>query len=247
MSKALYVSRVAPGLSEEERSKLIFEETSNLEQELLSKSTKTSRWSKFFGLLNTILNLIVIVCSAIIVIISAIVECQNIPVIVLGGVIFAISSSNELLKLGPRGFNYQQGTIRLRRIRRQLKDILFMFHTYTTEQVLAFLSSFHAEIDEIDLDLYKSSMTGEVKYENGNLILTDSQPNTPNTPLPDNSHIHIHIDTPPASQNNSPINSPNNSQNNSPSSSPKNTLDVLKKDSLPKIHIRRDSLSLEDL
>jgi len=235
MSKALYVSRVGHGLSDEERSKLVFEETSLLEQELFQKSAKTSRWSKVFGLLNTILNLVVIVCSAIIVIISAIIECQNIPVIVLGGVIFAISSSNELLKLGPRGFNYQQGTIRLRRIRRQIRDILYMFHTYTTEQVLAFLSSFRAEIDDIDLDLYKSSMTGEVKYEGGNLKITDSQPNTPNTPLSENSHIHIHIDTPPGSNNNSP--------NNSPSSSPKSSLDVLRRNSLPKIPIKKESLT----
>jgi len=226
MSKSLYASRVAPGLTDEQRSKLVFEETSLLEQELLDKSTKTSRWSKVFGSLNTILNLIVIVCSAIIIILSALTECQNIPVIVLGGVIFAISSSNELLKLGPRGFNYQQGTIRLRRIRRQIRDILYMFHTYTTEQVLAFLSSFRAEIDDIDLDLYKSSMTGEAKYENGNLKLTDSHPNTPNTPLHENSHIHIHIDTPPSSGN------------NSPSSSPK-----LGKDSLPQIPIKKDSLT----
>ena len=206
MNEIIYTSRVAPNLTEQERTKLIFEETVNLEDELLKKATKTSRWSTAFGYLNTGLNLIIIVCSAIIVIISSIVECQNIPVIVLGGIIFAITGANELLKLGPRGFNYMQGTIRLRRIRGQIRDIIYMFHTYTSEQILAFLSSFRAEIDDIDLDLYKSSMTGEAKFEGGTLKI--SQPNTPRRDSiagKENSHIHIHIDnTPSSSPNSSP-------------------------------------------
>lgn len=218
MSKFIYTSRMAPGLNEEQRSKLIFEESVNLEEELKRKTAKVSRWSSIFGLCNTGLNLAVIVSSAIIVIISSVVECQNIPVIVLGGIIFAISGANELLKLGSRGFNYLQGMIRLRRIRGQIRDIIYMFHTYTNEQILAFLSTFRSEIDDIDLDLYKSSMTGEAKYEGGALKI--SQPNTPtrdSIPGKENSHIHIHID---------------NSPNNSPSSSPRNSLDLLPKEEI---------------
>jgi len=214
-------------LNEEERAKLIFGELENLEEELFKKSGKIKKYSSIFQILNTVLNLTIIISSAIITILTAIYNFQNIPAIVLGGIIFFISSTNELLKLGARGYYYRQGSARLRRILGQIRDILYMYHTFNSEQILAFLSSFRAEIDEIDLDLYKSSMSGDVKFGNDIRIL-DIENQHKNS----DSHIHIHIDTTPSSspQNsphvspkNTPHISPNNSPYNSPHISPKNS------------------------
>ena len=215
----LYNSRVAPGLNSEQRSKMVFEETALLEEELYKKSLKTSIWSNFFSGLNTILNIIVILSSAVIVTVTAINNFQNLTAIILGGVIFAISGISALLKLSDRGFNYRKGTVRLRRIRGQVRDILYMFHTYTSEQVLAFLSSFRSELDDIDLDLYQTGLSGEAKFGNGLRVLehSNSNPNSQqSTPLPRHD-IHIHIDPSPE---NSPYNSPRDSPHPSPHPSP---------------------------
>ena len=207
----IYNSRVAPGLNSEERSKMVFEETALLEEELYKKSLKTSIWSNFFSGLNTFLNIVVILSSAVIVTVTAINNFQNLTAIILGGVIFSISGISALLKLSDRGFNYRKGTVRLRRIRGQVRDILYMFHTYTSEQVLAFLSSFRSELDDIDLDLYQTGLTGEAKFGNGLRVVdhSNSNPNSQqNTPLPRHD-IHIHIDP-------SPENSPHSSPRGSP-------------------------------
>lgn len=197
-------------LNDDERARLIFNEMEKMEKGLFKKSSKIKRLSTIFQILNTVLNLIVIVSSAVITILTAIYNFQNVQAIVLGGVIFAISSSNELLKLGPRGYYYRQGSIRLRRILGQIRDILYMYHTFNSEQILAFLSSFRAEIDEIDMDLYKSSMSGEVKFGNEIRIVDIENQNSHSpkgspTPSAKDSHIHIHIDSPSTSPNSSPI------------------------------------------
>lgn len=229
--KNLYNSRVAQGITEEDRNKLIFEETTKLEQHLDKKTSKISKWAAFLSVLNTVLNLSIVILSAVIVVVTSINNFQNVTAIVCGGVIFAISGINQLLKLGDRGFNFRQAVVRIRRIRGQLRDILYMFHRYTSEQVLAYLSSFRSEIDDIDLDIYRASMTGEAKFGNGLRIEErQSNPSTPilshtpvllHTPPRENSHIHIHIDSP----NGSPNGSPNNSPKNSPRTTSKNSLE----------------------
>lgn len=226
----LYRAR-ATDINDEERCELVFSEIQNLEEEVRKKSIKTSNKSKLFWWINTLLNLTIIFSSATIVIIMAINNFQNVAAIVLGGLIFAISGVNELLKLGSKGYYYKQGTFRLRRIRQQARDIIYMFQNFTNEQVLAFISSLRTEIDEIDMDLYNSSMIGEARFGNGLRIISNapstpifkppSTPNLdPNPPTP--PHIHIHID------------SPNNSPNSSPNSSPRNSriLDSIRKPSI---------------
>jgi DNA-binding FrmR family transcriptional regulator len=194
-------------INEEERAKLIFDEMENMEKSLFKKARKIKKYSTIFQIVNTILNLTIIVSSAVSLILTAIYNSNNVQAIVVNALIFTICSVNELLKLGPRGYYYRQGNMRLRRILGQIRDILYMYHTFTAEQILAFLSSFRAEIDEIDMDLYKNSMTGEVKFANDIRINIDSQQNTPQHSPKKNSdsHIHIHIDSSSNTPNHSPI------------------------------------------
>lgn len=250
----LYNAR-ANGLTDNERSKLVFLEVKSLEDEVAKKSIRTSRKSSIFWWINTLLNLIVIVSSGTIVIIMGINNFQNIPAIVLGGLIFVISGCNELLKLGSKGYYYRQGTYRLRRIRQQTRDLIYMFHNYTIEQILAFISSLRTEIDEIDMELYKSSMIGDAKFGNGLRIINEparvtptyqnsqnsyhsqnSEQNnsTPGTP----SHIHIHID----SGNSSPTDSPR-SDSKSTSRPPSRNLSMVEplRLSLPNIKFEPDN------
>ena len=224
----MYEARVGNGVSQEDRLKLIFTEIQGLEEEIRKKSVETSCKSNIFWWINTLLNVTVIISSAIITVITSIFYPENVPSIILGAVIFIISGINQLLKLGDRGYEYFKGNFRFRRIRQQVRDILYMFQNYTAEQLLAYISSIRVEVDEIDMDLYRASMTGEAKFDNGlriaesgkssNPIIpdissqnlreqnTNSQPQTP-------SHIHIHIDTTP---NSSPPPSPASSPRSSP-------------------------------
>lgn len=192
---------INPKLKDEDKKKLLFDEIKNLEIEMSGKSKKNSKWSIVLGVLNTIFNLIVIVSAAVIMIVTGINDLENITTIVLGGIIFAITGTNQLFKLGDKGIFYKKGTIRLKKLKGELRNIMYKFNSYTFDQILDYLTFFHSEIDDIELDLYKFSMMGEVNYDGGLQIEHDSQPNTPRN---DNSHIHIHLETPPDSPSSSP-------------------------------------------
>lgn len=174
-------------MDDEERSRLVFKETEELQQLLLQKSKTQESKSNVFHYINTILNLFIIALSLVSSVLTGIDTPEmRIPVIVFTALIFAISTTIQTMRLGPRGYNYRQGSIRLKRILGQVRDILYMFHTYTTEQVLTFLSSFRTEIDEIDLDLYQNSIAGA---SGGEMHIPPSQNSHDSE-----SHIHIHIE-----------------------------------------------------
>jgi len=172
-------------MDDEERSRLVFKETEELQQLLLQKSKTQESKSNIFHCINTILNILIIALSLVSSVLTGIDSPEmRIPVIVFTALIFAISTTIQTMRLGPRGYNYRQGSIRLKRILGQVRDILYMFHTYTTEQVLTFLSSFRTEIDEIDLDLYQNSIVS-----GGEMHIPPSQNSHDSE-----SHIHIHIE-----------------------------------------------------
>ena len=213
----MYEARVGRGISEEERLKLIFKEIENLEDEIRKKTVETSCKSNMFWWINTLLNVTIIISSALITLLTAVLYSENIPSIVLGAIIFIISGVNQLLKLGDRGYEYFKGTFRFRRIRQQVRDIIYMFQNYNIEQLLTYISSIRTEVDEIDMDLYRASMSEEAKFDNGLRIVEagrSSNPilppeNNPQTPsIPSNPEIHIHIETPNSSPNSSPRPSP---------------------------------------
>jgi hypothetical protein len=207
--------RLNPNINVKKRQELIFGEVQSLEDEVIKRSKKTSCRSDFFRILNYFLNLSIILCSAIIFVLEGISGFESLGITILSGIIFAISGANELLKLGQKGYHYRQGTIRLKRIAGQIKNILYLFHTYTIEEILVSISSFRIEIDEIDMDLYKSSMPGDVKY--GDLTIKD--PEMPNTRISDSEpRIHIHIDS--SEERDSPKASPKISPKSSPKLSP---------------------------
>ena len=193
---------INPKLKDEDKKKLLFDEIKNLEIEMSNKSKKNSKWSIVLGVLNAIFNLIIIISAAVIMIVTGINDLENITTIVLGGIIFAITGTNQLFKLGDKGIFYKKGTIRLKKLKGELRNIMYKFNSYTFDQILDYLTFFHSEIDDIELDLYKFSMMGEVNYDGGLQIEHDSQQNTPRND--NNSHIHIHLETPPDSPSSSP-------------------------------------------
>ena len=78
-----------------------------------------------------------------------------------------------------------------------------MFQNYTSEQVLTLISSLRTEIDEIDMELYRSSMTGNANFNTGLNISQPTFPVNKNSDSEQANHtppqIHIHIDTPNSS------------------------------------------------
>ena len=209
----LFNARVGSDNDEEERAKLIFEEIIRLEEEIKRKTITSSRKSTVFWWINSSITLVVILSAFVIIIFTSIYNLQNVTTIVLSALIFAISTIKEIFKIGNQGYNYRTGTFRLRRIRQHTRDIMYMFHTYTTEQILAFISFLKTEIDEIDLDLYKTSMPGDTKFEHGikmyeNRSSTPVIPSLNNSQSESNSHIFIHIDSPSSSPQISPRESP---------------------------------------
>lgn len=198
---------INPKLKDEDKKKLLFDEIQSLENEISKKSKKNSKWSIILGILNTIFNLVVIISAAVIMIVTGINDLENVTTIVLGGIIFAITSFSQLFKLSDKGIFYKKGTIRLKKLKGKLRNIMYKFHSFNFDQILDYLTLFHSEIDDIELDLYKFSMTGEVKYDGelkieNDLNNSNSNPNT----LRNDLHIYFHIETPPDSPDSSPKN-----------------------------------------
>jgi len=195
----LYNIRAAPNINEKRRTELLFEEVEELQEETKKRIKKNSFWSTVFRILNTILGLILIFSSGIIIILEALKEdpltAKDVSIIVLGAVIFIIAGATELLNLSQRGYHYRQGTIRLRRILGQVRDLIYLFHDFKIEEILAFVNSYRSEIDEIDLDLYKSSMSGDVKIGFGNEPRVETPKIIGNENIRNNSDIHIYIDS----------------------------------------------------
>lgn len=190
----------AGNISEEEKRKLIFLELQDLHKHTKRKSKKTATKSKLFGWLNVLLNLSIVFSAAAIVVITAINNFQNIPVIILGGVIFAISGSVQLLKLSDRGFYYRQGSSRLRRIIQESQELMYMFQKFVNEEILAYISMWKNEIEEIDLDLYKFSMVGEAKFGNGLRIVENEGSDSRHTPEIDRRYNSAPILSVPSSK-----------------------------------------------
>ncbi len=138
-----------------------------------------------------------IICAAIIMILEGAYNfvSPGIAIFVLAGVIFIISGSSQLFKFSDRGYHYRQGTIRLRTIRGDLRDLIYLFHDFKIEEILAFISSYRSQIDEIDLDLYKASMTGDVNIGfDGDVNVNDKNLSFNNNNN-NNSELHIVVDS----------------------------------------------------
>jgi hypothetical protein len=170
----LFNIRASSSIDKKRRAELLFEEVEDLQTEVKSRIKKNARWSTIFRVSNTLIGLTILLNSAIIVILEAVREEElngvGIAILVLGGLIFFITGATELTSLSQRGYHYRQGTIRLRRILGQVRDLIYLFHDFKIEEVLAFINTYRSEIDEIDLDLYKSSMSGDVKMGVGSDI-----------------------------------------------------------------------------
>lgn len=198
-------------IPETRRKELVFTEIELLDKDIDLKSSTTRIKSNVYGKVNVLTIILILVCSGIIAVYQGLSDCKNIPVISLSCVIFVAQGVSKVFELGEKGYFYKQGTIRLRRLKRQARDMMYLFHTFTVEQVLSFVSQLRSEFDEIDLELYNVSLPKNVSYNTGGFAVNNEQPtldrlpsnNTPRegsrTPLPDKQHLHIHIDnsTPP--------------------------------------------------
>jgi hypothetical protein len=210
-------------ITEEQRKQLILNELHLVKKEVETKSYETQCKANWFGLLNNATSLAILLSSAVIIGLQAAGNCIDIPVIVLSSIIFVLEGIHKLFRLGPQGTFYKYATIQIKRIGRQTRDYMYMFHKYNSEQLLALIGQLRSQYDDIDLGLYKTSTTGAARY-NANLDIEEggggnfetigvsnsnlSQPSL--YPASNNSqpvlvsdksspHFHIHIDQTPKS------------------------------------------------
>ena len=208
-------------LSEERRKQLVFTEIELVDKDIEAKSIQTRCKSNIFGIVNNIITGLILLCSGIITFYQALSDCENIAIIALSSSIFVAQGLKEFFKLGDKGFFYKQGTIRLRRLKRQTRDLMYLFHTFSVEQILSLVSQLRTEFDDRDLDLYKMSMFNEPRYDTGLRIVNNDNNDNDRINLPSNTpihlnrenipnqrkktegqHLHIHLDsTPPISRN----------------------------------------------
>lgn len=216
----LFRARYSSRISDEQRMELILNELSLVRKEVENKAVETQCKANWFRIVNTLSSLVILLSSAIIIGLQAASDCINIPVIVFSSIIFVMEGTHKLFRWGPQGVLYKHGTIQLKRILRQTRDYMYMFHRYSVEQLLALISQLRAQYDDIDVGLYKTSMAGAAKYNTGfdveqggggnfvpaalNLnnhptpVLPGSTQN-PSTPVllggeQPSPHVHIHID-----------------------------------------------------
>lgn len=198
--ETIFRARANPNLSEEARKELVFNEIVLISKDVDLKSVQTQCKSTWYYRINVLIAILVLASSAIIVGLQAASECINIAVITLASIIFFSQGANNLFKLSDQGVYYKEGTIRLRRIKGQVRDLKYMFHTFSVEQVLTMISQLRGQFDEIDLGLYKMSLPNQTNYNTGLTILPQNQTETNLRNTPDLSHentpphVHIHLD-----------------------------------------------------
>ena len=205
----LYNTR-AGNFTDEERRRMIFKELQDVQEEAKKKSVKTSFKAKLLWWINIVLNLVVLTCAAVTATIGGINisssnSLSNLPILILSGIVFIISGSERPLKLGHRGFYYQQASYRLKRIISQARDLTFKFSNFTNEEILVSINAMRLEMDDIDVEIYKLSMP-DSKFGND---VSGSMHESPNLSTADRrsdsqSHIHIHIDSSESSPTQSP-------------------------------------------
>jgi len=211
-------------ITEEQRKQLILNELNLVKKEVETKSYETQFKANWFGFLNTGTSLIILISAAVIVGLQSGSNCIEIPVIVLSSIIFVLEGVHKLFRLGPQGMVYKYTTVQLKKIEGQVRDYMYSFHRYNSDQLLALIGQLRAQYDDLDLGLYKTSVTGRIRY-NANLDIEEGgggnfqlpqtsnsnlnpnlNPNTPyssqilNNSTPQNRsspHVHIHIDQSP--------------------------------------------------
>lgn len=163
----LFRARYSSRISDEQRMELILNELSLVRKEVENKSIETQCKANWFRIINTLSSLVILLSSAVIIGIQAASDCVNIPVIVFSSFIFAMEGTHKMFRWGPQGVLYKHGTIQLKRIMRQTRDYMYMFHRYSVEQMLALISQLRSQYDDIDVGLYKTSMAGVAKFNTG--------------------------------------------------------------------------------
>lgn len=196
----------------ETRLRLIFREFQELESDVCRQSKISRSKSDWFWWFNVGFTMCMVAGSAAVTIVTAFTEEKNIPILVLGAILFFLETIRQFLKLGDRGFTYREGNYRLQRVRQQIRDIIYQFQNYNPEQLLVLASEIRNKVDEIDIDLYRSNMTGNVKFEPEIGIVLSERRDSNHPPEVQPSEIHIHLD----SQNSSPNNTPGTTPRQSP-------------------------------
>ena len=163
----IFRARYSSQITDEQRLELVLNELSLVRKEVDTKSIETQCKANWFRVINTLSSLIILASSAVIIGLQAASTCLNIPVIVFSSIIFVMEGTHKIFRWGPQGVLYKNGTVRLKRISRQIRDYMYMFHRYNVDQLLTIISQLRAQFDDIDVNLYKTSMAGAAKYNTG--------------------------------------------------------------------------------
>ncbi len=192
-------------ITEEQRKQLILNELNLVKKEVETKSYETQFKANCFGFLNTATSLIILISAAVIVGLQSGSNCIEIPVIVLSSIIFVLEGVHKLFRLGPQGMMYKYTTVQMKKIGGQVRDYMYSFHRYNSDQLLALIGQLRAQYDDLDLGLYKTSVAGHIRY-NANLDIEQGGggnfeiPQTSNSNLNLNTNLNPNLNTPFMSQ-----------------------------------------------
>lgn len=213
----IYKTRCKDNISEEHRREYVYRELELAAKQCDTKIITTDSKALIFRFLNVASSMSIIVCSAIIVGLEAASECINIPVIVLSSIIFAVEGTHKLLSWGPRGIKYKDTSVRLKRTKRQIRNLMLFFHTFTTDVLLTMVTQFWDYIEELDMDLFVGTTSAPTTYSTG-LDIESAALNRSYTQNPsslNNTQNNTHNNTHNNTQNNN-----NNTQNNNNNTEP---------------------------
>ena len=164
---SLYRARYSSQITKEQKMDLMLNELQLFKKEVELKTVQTHCKANSFRILNTLFSLAILSFSAVIIGLQAASDCVNIAVIVLSSGIFLIEGAHKLFRWGPQGIMYKNASIKLKRLTRQSRDYMYIFHRYTTDQLMSIISRLRTEYDDIDISLYRTSITGAAKYNTG--------------------------------------------------------------------------------
>lgn len=189
-----------------ERRKMMFQEMSDLDDEIGNKIKHTYFKARLYKLAS-IMTSFVTICGGIAVSFITLINSElKIPIVIIGTGLALIKSIYELFRWGPRGIFFMQASIKLKRLNRELNNRMFNIHKYSLEQLWDSLNTLRNDLDDIDLDNYRIDVEG-AENEKAQFVRNDTQNNQPgqsgnqNTQIIQDDDHSVHHEN----QNNHPV------------------------------------------
>lgn len=161
--------------------------TDQLYQVCLQKEKEAGWKASIFGLMNTLINVIVLISGMIVLTLSpSSYEWKNTALLIIGAVISTLKTLSITVDFHRKAIIFEQISIKMRRLVRTLVSA-------DPEQVGKMMDQLYKEFDDLDLSLFSESILGDAVTSPINSNDRELHRNDGYVAVPQESNLQIHV------------------------------------------------------